>query len=43
MGAPDFLKLKAIIHTLICVKNHFKPAIIKNDNGAAAIIIPFAT
>ena len=41
MGAPDFSKFKTIIHELICVKNNFYPAIIKNENGAVAMRIFF--
>ena len=33
-----FSELKNLIHELICVKNIFYPASIKNDNGAVAMI-----
>ena len=36
MCAPYIFKLNTLIHELICVKNNFQPAFIKNDNGAAA-------
>ena len=37
MGMPYFSKLKTIVNEISFVNNNFKPATIKNDNGAVVM------